>query len=185
MAEDDKIWERIPGESAKCYNHFCKYRDMPPCRSIRKLASTFKLSRQALEKLSVQFNWVCRVEAYDADLARQVREQNETEIINMRIKHAGIAVQMLEKATEFLNNISNDDISASDVARLVDIGVKIERLSRGESTENTRIDGETKITHTGEVNITGIGGLDLSKLSDEELMKLEDIFSKLQPTDQD
>lgn len=31
---------------------------------------------------------------------------------------------------------------ATDIVRLVDVGVKIERLSRGESTENKQISGE-------------------------------------------
>jgi hypothetical protein len=184
MAETEELWERMTGESAKQYERFCKYRDMKHLtptsnRSLRKLAKELGIRRQTIEELSVKFNWVARAEAYDLDLARQIREQNEAEIMEMRKNHALLASQMIKKAAKRLLTMPEEEITASDIVRLVDVGVKIERLSRGESTENKQISGEAKITHQGEVKVRSPGDLNLSSLSDEELLELEQLLEKL------
>lgn len=183
MAETE-MWERIPGESVKHYEKFCKYRDMKhgvpfARRSIRKLAKDLGIRRQTLEALSVKFNWVARAEAYDLEIARQVKEQNEVDIMEMRKNHALLASQMLKKATKRLLTMPEEEITAADIVRLVDVGVKIERLSRGESTENKKISGEAKVTHQGEVKVKNTGDINLSGLSDEELAELEQLLEKL------
>jgi hypothetical protein len=167
--DEDAIWERLPGESVKQYEKFCAYRDMrtgdPPARrSIRGLAKKSGYKRQYLEELSSRFDWVARCEAYDLDLARQLREQNEAEIKKMHENHAKLATQLLTKATKRLLSLPEDEITATDMTRMFDIGVKIERLSRGEPTENQAI--------SGEITTKSKGGLDLSRLSDEELRRL-------------
>lgn len=65
--------------------------------------------------------------------------------------------------------------------RLVDVGVKIERLSRGESTERQEIAGEAKVHHSGTLGVKAVDGIDLSGLSDEELGQLEQLLGKLHP----
>jgi hypothetical protein len=97
----------------------------------------------------------------------------------MRKNHALLASQMIKKAAKRLLTIPEEEITATDIVRLVDVGVKIERLSRGESTENKQISGEAKITHQGEVKVRSPGDLNLSSLSDEELVELEQLLEKL------
>lgn len=182
--DEENIWERMTGETAKQYEKFCKYRDMKyksptSKRSLRKLAQELGMKHQYLSELSAKFNWVARAEAYDLEIMRQIREQNEAEIMEMKKNHALLASQMIRKAAKRLLTIPEEEITAADIVRLVDVGVKIERLSRGESTENTQISGEAKITHQGEVNVKGIGELNLSCLSDEELTQLEQLLKKL------
>lgn len=175
-----QMWERMPEEKASQYEKFCAYRDMrynPPSkdgdppklditkeRSIRGLASQLGISRKSLEPLSSRFHWVDRCEAYDDYILRRVREKNEADIIKMRETHAAIGAQMLKKATARLLTLKDAEITPSDVARLVDVGVKIERLSRGEATENQHISGDIN-THNQE-------SIDLSRLSDDDLRRL-------------
>ena len=183
--EDNELWERMKGEGSRQYEHFAAYRDMkhiapsPTGRSIRKLAKEKGMNRQSLEQLSSKFNWVARAEAYDIYLTEQTRLQNEAEIEDMRKNHALLASQMIRKAAKRLLTIPEEEITASDIVRLVDAGVKIERLSRGESTENTKISGEAKIKHEGQVKVSNPEDLNLSKLSDEELKELEGLLEKL------
>lgn len=174
------LWERMAGEPTQHYEKFCAYRDMryipaekegerPKLditkeRSIRGLADTLGISRQALEQLSVKFRWVDRCEAYDSYILARLREKNEAEIIKMHETHAAIAGQMLKKALTRLLTIPDDEITAGDLVRLVDVGVKVECLSRGESTERREISGETTV-HTTEK-------LDLSALTPDELRRL-------------
>ena len=99
----------------------------------------------------------------------------------MRKKHARLACQMNTKAAKRLLTMPKEEITAADLVRLVDVGVKIERLSRGESTENRQISGEAKVIHQGEVTVKNPMSLDLSRLSDEELSNLEQLLEKLHP----
>lgn len=79
---------------------------------------------------------------------------------------------MLKKAMRGLLKLSDDDLDATDIVRMVDVGVKTERLSRGESTERQEIGGETTVRHSGAVTMTPGNSLDLSGLTDEELGNL-------------
>ena len=186
-----ELWDRMAGESASQYEKFCAYRDMryiPPKpsketglvpkdaipklditkeRSIRGLANALGISRKSLEPLSTKFRWVDRCEAYDDYMMRRLREKNEADIINMHDTHAAIAAQMLKKALTRLLTLPDADISAGDLVRMVDVGVKVECLSRGESTERREISGEVT-AHTKET-------LDLSQLTPDELRRLAEL----------
>lgn len=183
--EAENIWERIPGETPRQYQKFCLYRDMNTAerpirtRNISKLAKESSFSYDHLRKLSAQNDWINRAAAYDTYLDNLVREKSEEEIIEMRKNHALLASQMIKKAAKRLLTIPEEEITATDIVRLVDVGVKIERLSRGEATENKQISGETKVTHQGEVKVRSPGDLNLSSLSDEELVELEQLLEKL------
>lgn len=185
IEEPENLWERIPGETPREYQKFCSYRDMNTAerpirtRSIVKLAKEIGFSCDHLRKLSAKNSWLDRAAAYDAYLDTIVRERGEEEIIEMRKNHALLASQMIKKAAKRLLTITEEEITATDIVRLVDVGVKIERLSRGESTENKQISGEAKITHQGEVKVRSPGDLNLSSLSDEELAGLEQLLEKL------
>ena len=178
-------WERIPGETSREYQKFCAYRDMNSSdkpirkRSLQRLAKELGLSLDHLKKLSAKNDWVSRAAAYDEYLDELAREQNEAEIIKMRKNHALLASQMITKAAKRLLTMPEEEITAADLVRLVDVGVKIERLSRGESTENRQISGEAKVIHQGEVTVKNPMSLDLSRLSDEELSNLEQLLEKL------
>lgn len=185
-AEPMYPWERQTGETPRDYAKFCAYRDMNTAekatirtRSLAQCAKDIGLSLVHLKAVSAKNNWVSRCAEYDAYLDEKARAQNEAEIIEMRKNHALLASQMIKKAAKRLLTIPEDDITASDIVRLVDVGVKIERLSRGESTENKQISGEAKITHQGEVKLKSPGDLNLSGLSDEELAELEQLLEKL------
>lgn len=180
MAIDPEIWERQPGESSKAYERFCAYRDMGTDRSLRKISSQMNISRQILEKLSVTFSWVSRAEAYDLELERQARIANEKAIKKMRENHTKLAIQITAKAAKRLLTIPDDALSAADIARLVDVGVRIERLSRGEFTENQNISGEIIAHHSGNINVKK-SPVDLSRLTDEELLEFEELLEKLSP----
>jgi len=180
-------WERQAGETPLEYRKFCAYRDMRPAdkiakpRSLQELAGEMKVSLQHLKVVSRKNNWVSRCEEYDAYIDEKARAQCETEIIEMRKNHALLASQMLKKAAKRLLTISEEEITAADIVRMVDVGVKIERLSRGEPTDNQRVSGETKITHGGEIRVKNTSDLNLSSLSDKELADLEGILEKLHP----
>jgi len=180
-------WDRKPSETPRQYQMFCAYLEMNTAekpirtRNLLKLTKEIEFSYDYLRRLSSTHDWVSRAAAYDAYLATKIREKSEEDIIDMRKNHALLAAQMIRKATKRLLTMPEDDITASDIVRLVDVGVKIERLSRGESTENKQISGEAKVTHQGEIKLNqkSPGDLNLSCLSDEEIAELEQLLAKL------
>lgn len=54
----------------------------------------------------------------------------------MAKRHIAIAMSMQAKAVEALKKIDVSKLNANEIIRLFDTAVKIERLSRGEATEN-------------------------------------------------
>ena len=192
----NELWDRMPGESVRNYEYFCAYRDMryTPAsgaddvpkldltreRSIRRIAEQLGKSRQTIGDLSSRFNWQTRCDAYDLYILRRQRDKNEAKILKMRENHAAIGEQMLKRAMRRLLSITDGEIEAGDMVRMVDIGVKVERLSRGESTEKQEVSGKTAVTHSGSVTVAQ-DIPDLSALSEEEMDAYERILDKLYP----
>lgn len=201
--QDRELWEQQPGESGTLFAHFVFYRDMryPKVtrqvkdedgkikktttetvmdgtvpyekRSLRKTAEALGMNKRTIANQSAKWDWVRRCEAYDAHVDRMNREANEAAIRKMKQEHALLAQKMIRKATRRLLTMPDDEISAAELARIVDVGVKVERLSRGESTENQAV------THTGEVEVKRDAPLDLSVLSNEELDQFERLLEKI------
>ena len=201
--QDRELWEQQPGESGTLFAHFVFYRDMryPKVtrqvkdedgkikkttgdtvmdgtvpyekRSLRKTAEALGMNKRTIANQSAKWDWVRRCEAYDAHVDRMNREANEAAIRKMKQDHALLAQQMIRKATRRLLTMPDDEISAAELSRIVDVGVKVERLSRGESTENQAV------THTGEVEVKRDAPLDLSGLSNEELDQFERLLEKI------
>jgi hypothetical protein len=153
--EEKRAWDRQAGESSKAYAHFCLYRDMGVGRSLRqmeKLDSCTSQLRQ-LMRWSVTWQWVYRCEKYDDHVELQTRLRQEKERIQMRERHAKVALLGLNIAVKGLEKLLakvQDDkqaVTPADLTRLLDTSVKVERLSRGEPTEIE------KSEHTGSLDL--------------------------------
>ena len=194
-----ELWEQQPGETGTLFAHFVFYRDMryPKVtrkgkdgaqdtteavmdgtvpyvgRSLRKTAEALGMNKRTIANQSAKWDWVRRCEAYDAYVDRMNREANEAAIRKMKQEHALLAQQMIRKATRRLLTMPEEEIGAAELARMVDVAVKVERLSRGESTENRAVN------HSGEVEVKQDAPLDLSELSNEELDQFEKLLEKI------
>jgi hypothetical protein len=142
-------------------------------RSLRKVAAAFNMNFRAIARQSEAGQWVKRCEAYDVYVDRKNREAEQAAIIKMRQEHALLAQQMIRKATRRLLKLPEDEINAAELTRMVDVAVKVERLSRGESTDNQ------SVTHAGEVEVKNEQRLDLSGLTNEELDQFEGLLAKI------
>jgi len=136
--EGKQPWDRQPGESSKAYAHFCLYRDMGQGRSLRKLtadARTTSMLRQ-LQHWSSRWHWVERCQRYDDYLEYQDRLGQQKQRRQMNERHVklgqfsqNVALRRLEKLVRDIEE-EKSTMSAADSARLLDVGVKIERLAR-------------------------------------------------------
>ncbi len=134
-----KMWERLPDETAKSFEAFCTYRDMGIDRSLAKVGEKLGKSTALMERWSRRHDWVRRAAAWDDEQERIERETAQKEqakaIRDMRRRHAGLANTMLVKAALALQRIPEDEIKAGDITRMVDVASKLERISRGDVGE--------------------------------------------------
>lgn len=146
-------WERLPQESELAYSRFREYLTMQPkavilrqntrvaqsgSRSIRRLADKLALNPDNLAKHAARFHWKLRADCWDRELDRQEDEafKEERRVAGRNQARLG---QKLQRAADFGADIlltGAVEMSASDVARLADVGVKVERLSMEKSTSN-------------------------------------------------
>jgi len=90
-------------------------------------------------------------------LQRQDRLRQEKERKDMVSRHAKIAVLSQNLVVKGIEKLVTDveqgkrDLTASDASRLLDVAVRIERLSRGEPTEISELGGSDE--HPVRVNI--------------------------------
>lgn len=109
-SERPKPWECQEGEPAKQYHAFTHYRDLPrEKRSARLAWYRHKVVCQGVSMTtepkgpppkrwaiwSVEWGWVERAEAHDAELERQIREKLIADQIAARKRHAVQAADML------------------------------------------------------------------------------------------
>ena len=137
MAKEAKPWERQEGETPKQFEAFVIYRNMGDERSLSSVAQQLNKSKQLLGRWSAANNWVERCTAWDNEQDRILRQEQIKDIKRMRQRHASIAADMLEAATKGLKHIKEhpEEMTSNDVSRLVDVASKLERLSRGDTSE--------------------------------------------------
>lgn len=128
-------WERQEGETQKAWEAFCIYRDLGADRSIAKVGKKLGKSAALMERWSAKYEWVSRCAAWDAEQDRIARQEQLKEIKKMRKRHAALASSMLIKAASALQNLPPEEISASEISRMVDVASKLERISRGDVGE--------------------------------------------------
>ena len=155
-------WCRQPGEPTTAYAVFSAFRDFPyqdrsnilqayvrRDRPLKEIAKLKGCSASTVETMSSKFHWTDRAAAYDEHLDEIHRQEQESEIIQMRQLHAKIAQQMVNKAARKFLVISESDMSVSDAIKMFEVGVKYERLSRGDTTDNQNINVKENIAYRG------------------------------------
>ena len=128
-------WERQYNESPQAFEAFAQYRDMGASRSLAKVSRVVCKSKALMERWSTEHDWVKRVAAWDAEKDRVARETQINDIIEMRQRHAAIAKKMMDTADNALDNIKPNEVTTNEIARLVEIASKLERISRGDVGE--------------------------------------------------
>ena len=129
---DTEPWERQSREGPRAWEAFQCYRDLGPNRTLRQVTEALGKSMSTIQKVSMTHNWTARVDAWDREQDRQLRQAQAKAIQEMRVLHADTGNALLRKAVKALKDIPLEEIKAGDVARLVEVGAKLERISRGD-----------------------------------------------------
>lgn len=160
LAPDREAWERQPNETDKEFGHFKTYRDWLPLhdRSFAAVARKVKSSPATISNTAARCLWADRATAYDAYKDKQEREEAEKTrleaVRKMQENHLALAQNMQLLAATELKKIMDRAkqhakrtiLTPQQVTKLIDAGTKLERLTRGEPTDN--VANEVSINET-------------------------------------
>jgi hypothetical protein len=141
---EEKPWDRQPGETSKAYRAFALYRDMQADRTFESVARELRCSGANIRRFSKRWDWAHRVRAYDIHVDRIELDALSRERLAMKKRMARQGIDMQTAAAEGLSELLRLikrkkrplRLSASDIARLAEIGGKLERYARGEDDES-------------------------------------------------
>ena len=128
-------WERQPGEGVKAFEAFNTYMLMGTERSLAKVANELNKSTTLMAKWSSLWKWVERAAAWDIEQENLARKDQIEAIKKMRKRHATLATQMLAKVTKKMSKMSADELTPQDIKAWVETASKLERMSRGDTSE--------------------------------------------------
>lgn len=180
-AIDRDEYDRQPGETDKAWNAFTIYRDLGLSRTHVKtreiLGKTTGYAR-VIEEWSSKWGWKVRIEAWDREKDRVARRAELAEVEEMRKRHIQLATNLIGLGAVELNkliklvrqNVENNELSAIEVLKVIEAGIKLERATRGEP------DSITKTTH--EFGVDDERRMLRGVLHDEEAMKAVDDLMK-------
>jgi hypothetical protein len=133
----EPIYERQPHESRAAYEAFTHYRDSLEERTLRRTARELHKSLTQMGGWNRVWRWQERVDAWDGQLDLERRQAARKAVREMGERHAKAAVAAMGLALRGMQAIDPAEMRAGEIARLLDVAVKTERIARGEPTEIT------------------------------------------------
>lgn len=133
-------WEKIKNE----------YITAVPKRSYRELAHKYKVSLRRLGAVGAKEGWVRKRKDHWNKVAtkalQKTADQIAEEIAEMNVRHVTAGRELLaagrsrlrnllERAKKLKGRLEQEDLATGQALKAIELGVKIERLARGEPTE--------------------------------------------------
>jgi hypothetical protein len=105
-------------------------------RSLPKVATHLGKSLELMKRWSATHEWVDRAAAFDAneDFEHMVAMQEQRR--KQRVNDAKLARLIKQKVIDRMQNLNAEELSPTQLIQWFEVGVKIERLCLGDSTEN-------------------------------------------------
>src|SRR4051794_39217935 len=157
-------YERQDGESKQAFEGFVVYRNLGLTRNLKDVGRKIGKNHSLIKRWSSQHNWVERAQAFDNEMDKRTILENAQLRKQMVKDHAEVSRQLLHKVKVAIEHIKPEALSPYEIAKLLEIAVKIERLSRGESTEIS------EISHSGEVT---------EKVNEQDIFKRVDQYAEI------
>lgn len=123
---DRNAWDRRPGETTRAHRAFVAFRDAGRARQVRRLVADGVLPSNA-RHWSTRWNWHGRAAAWDDACQRAADEDRLDQLRKMPVNHARIGRALQAAALGALQRLDTGTVSPGDVARLLDLGCRIER----------------------------------------------------------
>jgi hypothetical protein len=141
------IWERWDNESETAWGYFKAFRELQSKeRTVVRVAKNAGKKPEYLHKLAKQFSWVKRAIEYDRHkdaIQDKIADEMLMEDTRRRLEIARslqeLSLNRVKKWLEDLDNGLPVKITPADAARIAEIGIKLERMELGQSTENISV----------------------------------------------
>lgn len=123
-------WARRDREPTRAYAAFRAFRDLGPQRQLDAVEG---FARRTVGYWSTTWDWLARAAAWD-DAQAMIEDAERLDALRaMHRTHQVAARAALSIALTALRQIDPATISASEIARLIDLGVRVERLTLTQS----------------------------------------------------
>lgn len=136
-------WDRQPRETSRAYALFAQYRDAGPLeRSFAKVAREFSRKMSTITTIARRYDWVARAAAWDAENERIKRNSQVKEIEGMARRQVLAGMLFQNKALKRIQGLTDEEInllSLWEAMRLFELGVRTERVGRGEPGDMTPV----------------------------------------------
>jgi hypothetical protein len=125
---DRPAWERQPGEPTKVHAAFRIYRDLPTARrSIEDVALQVDSSPRRVYEWAARWDWRERTQAWE-DACHRIEDQERLDAIrSMHSLHRKAGRAVMNKALQALSLVDADRIPVGQLARLLELGARLER----------------------------------------------------------
>lgn len=124
----ESAWERRAGETSKAYTAFRVFRDLPAAqRSAAAVAQQVGLRDRRCQELAARWDWWGRADAWD-DACHEVEDQERLDAIrSMHAVHRQAGRAAIVTAIQALRLVKPEDMPVTTIARLMELGAKLER----------------------------------------------------------
>ena len=125
---DVPAWERQHREPTKAHAAFRTYRDTAPAqRSLDTVAERVGVTLRSVQRWAEAWDWRARADAWD-DACHQVEDNERLEAIRaMHAIHRRAGRAAITKAMQALADVDPSAMPVSTIARLLELGAKLER----------------------------------------------------------
>lgn len=165
-------WERQPDETAKRYEQFCVYRNPGPGRTLTKTAETLTLSAAYVRSVSAHFLWSTRAQAWDREQDRIFSVRVTAERQRAAMQQLALGAKMFQKVRDRLETIDVQKLTAQQVARLAEVGLKLQQSGLGMPDSTVQVIGDPTqpVAHH---DVSGMSLAERRALLDSTLAELE------------
>jgi hypothetical protein len=118
------------------------YISLGPGRTYRDVAAHFNCSKRAVQMRASVEGWTASVAAIEAQARQQLAEEAARTVAEMDQRHLQIAKVLQAKGLEALRTSPIE--TAGDAMKALDLGIKNERLVRGEPSHLISVEAVTK-----------------------------------------
>jgi len=135
-------WDRQPQESHKAFAAFTVYRDLAGDRTYQEVAQKLHCSGANVRRWAAKWNWYSRAYEWDKYRDEKAQEAQIRERMHMAERQAQTGMTMQSIAAAEMERLRSSlettepgkrrRLSASEIAKFMEIGSRIERSARGE-----------------------------------------------------
>lgn len=129
-------WDRQRDEPTNQYAAFRIYRDLPPYqRTLGAVSQQIDVNESTTRRWAEQWSWRLRVEEWD-DACHRIEDGERLEAIrSMHSAHRRAGRAIFSKAIQAMTLLRPEEMPPSVIARLLDLGAKLERSTLVVSVE--------------------------------------------------